>query len=55
MFIELGIAIKSKTQNKNLKRYSVGKFNNRSLMLHHPSIIRVDNLKKVFSAELLKF
>jgi len=51
MFIELGIVIGNWLQNEKIRIYSVGKFNDRSLMHHHPAIKRVNNLKKVFSIE----
>ena len=51
MFIELGIVIREWMQNKKIKIYIVGKFNDRSLMHHHPSIKRVNKIRDVFSIE----
>ena len=48
MFVELGMVIALWQDNKNLKIYAVGEFNNRSLMHFHPAIKRVDNLSDVF-------
>ena len=51
MFIELGIVIGRWLDNNKTKIYSVGKFNDRSLMHFHPAIKRVDKLRDVFSIE----
>ena len=54
MFVELGIAIAYQMQNKISRIYIVGKYNKRSLMHFHPSIIHVNNLKEVFNKECPK-
>ena len=54
MFIELGIAIGKWLQNKNIKIYAIGKFNNKSLMHYHPGIKRLNKLSDVFSIECPK-
>lgn len=51
MFIELGIIIREWMQNKKIKIYIVGKFNDRSLMHYHPAIKRLKKMKDVFSIE----
>ena len=51
MFIELGIVLGRWLNNSKTKIYSVGKFNDRSLMHFHPAIKRVDKLSDVFSIE----
>src|SRR3989344_5607993 len=51
MFIELGIIIGRWLYNKKTKIYTIGKFNNRSLMHFHPAIKRIDKLSDVFSIE----
>lgn len=51
MFIELGLVIGNWLDNKKIKIYAVGNFNNRSLMHFHPAIKQVDNLSDVFSLE----
>lgn len=50
MFIELGIAI-GKLEDKNARIYVLGKFNNRSLMHFHPSLIRIDSFSDLFTKE----
>lgn len=52
MFIELGIIIEQKNKKDKIKIYVVGEHNDRSLMHFHPNIIRVKNLKGIFSEEL---
>ncbi|MFT4311421.1 MAG: hypothetical protein ACMXX7_02235 [Candidatus Woesearchaeota archaeon] len=54
MFIELGIVLGRWLENKKIKIYVVGKFNDRSLMHFHPAIKRVNKLKEVFSIECPK-
>lgn len=51
MFIELGIVIGRWLDNKKIKIYAVGEFNNRSLMHFHPAVKRLDRLSDVFSTE----
>jgi len=51
MFIELGIVMGKWMDNKKIRIYAVGKFNDRSLMHFHPAIKRLDKLSDVFSIE----
>lgn len=51
MFIELGIALGRWLDDSKIKIYSVGKFNERSLMHFHPAIKRFTNLNDVFLRE----
>ncbi len=51
MFIELGIAISMWDANQNLKIYTVGEHNQRSLMHFHPAIKRVKTLKELLLIE----
>ncbi|MFB6088633.1 MAG: hypothetical protein ABEK36_02525 [Candidatus Aenigmatarchaeota archaeon] len=51
MFIEMGIAIGCWMCDKNIRIYAVGKYNNRSMMHHHPAIKRVESLEEVFRRE----
>ncbi len=51
MFIELGIALGNWLQNKKVKIYAIGKFNDRSLMHFHPAIRQVEKLSDVFKIE----
>lgn len=54
MYLEMGIAIASHlTKNKPRKIYSVGKYNKRSLMQNHPSIIHKNSLEEVLAYEQL--
>ena len=47
MFIELGIAISENLKKGSPKIYCIGKHNNRSLMLHHPSIKRINSIEEL--------
>jgi len=51
MFVELGFAIAKLVENKKLRIYAIGKYNKRSLMHFHPSIIHLNNLIDVFNKE----
>jgi len=47
MFIELGIAISENSMKGSPKIYCIGEHNNRSLMLHHPSIKRINSIEEI--------
>jgi hypothetical protein len=51
MFIELGVALATKTKLKKIKIFIVGKYGKRSVMQNHPSIVHVNNIKEIFDKE----
>ena len=51
MFVELGIAITENLNKGTPKIYAIGKNNSRSLMLNHPSIIKINSIQELIKEE----